>query len=55
VEEKEVILRALGHYQIHLSDEMLVKNSKSTNDALKAESQIVTRVIKKIHKPIERK
>lgn len=52
VEEKEVILRALGYYQIHLFDET-VKNS--VNDSMRSESRVVSSVIKKIHKTIEKK
>ena len=50
-EETELVLRALGYYQIHLFDEM----PKSADaDGLKSESQNVTNVIKKIHKTIEK-
>ncbi len=52
-EEKQVVLRALGYYQVHLFDEMA---SKKENDAssLRAESQLATSAIKKIHKTIEK-
>lgn len=55
VKEKETILRALGYYQIHLFDEIAKKPAASANDSMKAESQIVTGAIKKIHKTIEKK
>jgi hypothetical protein len=50
-EEKEVVLRALGYYQIRLFDEMQSKPGESSSGAI--ESQKVTSAIKKIHKSIE--
>lgn len=49
-QEKESVLRALGHYQIYLYDEM-TKNPKSD---LKSESNNITSAIKKIHQTIEK-
>ncbi|MHB8567623.1 MAG: hypothetical protein ACYC7D_13415 [Nitrososphaerales archaeon] len=51
-EETKVVLRALGYYQIHLFDE--ISKKAEDVDTLKAESQNVTTVIKKIHKTIEK-
>jgi hypothetical protein len=50
-DEKELILKALSYYQVHLFDEM---SKKSIPDAsLDAEYRKTAVVIKKIHKPIE--
>ncbi len=53
VEEKEVVLRALGFYQIRLFDEM--KELPETASTKSIESQRITSAIKKIHKSIEPK
>lgn len=51
IEEKESILRALGHYQIYLFDEM--SKGEKPLEEIQKESQKVTSAIKKIHKTIE--
>jgi hypothetical protein len=50
-EEKEAVLKALGYYQVHLFDKINEKHE--TDHSLKAESQVITSAIKKIHKTIE--
>ena len=51
-EERELILKALSYYQIHLFDEM---SKKAILDAsLEADYKKTALVIKKIHKPIEK-
>ena len=48
-EEKESVLRALGHYQIHLFDEM----TNNPRLDLSSESNNITIAIKKIHQTME--
>ena len=51
-EERELILKALSYYQIHLFDEM---SKKTTPDApLEEDYRKIAFLIKKIHKPIEK-
>ncbi len=51
-DERELILKALSYYQVHLFDEM---SKKAIPDAsLDADYRKTAFVIKKIHKPIER-
>jgi hypothetical protein len=49
--EKQAILRALGYYQIHLFDEL--QKAGSSAPTTKAESELVSSLIKKIHRGIE--
>ncbi|MHB2036729.1 MAG: hypothetical protein ACYCPW_08315 [Nitrososphaerales archaeon] len=52
-EERELILKALAFYQIHLFDEI---SKKSIPDAmLEGDYKKTTVLMKKIHKPIENK
>jgi hypothetical protein len=53
--ECEVVLRALGSYQIHLFDEMKKGEGEKSVLAgqLKQESDLVTSAIKKIHRVLE--
>lgn len=51
-EEKELILKALSYYQVHLFDEMSKK--KDRDSSLDPEYRNTTVVIKKVHKTIEK-
>lgn len=50
-EEKELILKALSYYQIHLFDEM--SKGKTPDTSLDPDYRKTTLVIKKIHKSVE--
>ena len=49
-DEKELILKALSYYQIHLFDEL----RKKSNEAANVEYKKTTSVIKKMHGSIEK-
>ena len=49
VDERELILKALSYYQVHLFDEL----RKVQNDSLEADYRKTTLVIKKVHKMME--
>ena len=49
IDERELILKALSYYQVHLFDEL----SKVPKDSIEADYRKTTTVIKKIHKMME--
>ena len=55
-EEYEVVLKALGIYQIQLFDQLRqleTGKANGTSTSLQAESDLVTSAIKKIHRDLE--
>jgi hypothetical protein len=55
-DEYQVVLKALGAYQIHLYDEMknqMTDPSRASESTARIESNLITNAIKKIHRDLE--
>jgi hypothetical protein len=52
--ECEIVLRALGSYQIQLFDKMSSQSTKEARDSILGESNLVSSAIKKVHHLMEK-